>query len=259
MRDSATDSENEHAAIMAVTGVLSEAQQRAIMDEAYRRWPRMCGALVADILEYTSSYDQFLDQTEPFYELWGEQIPDCLSSAPRIAMHALILLGHPLNIGRVVALLQKAGVTEAPRYPDAEVGILPEGGVEADALRIFQRAEQAMRADQVDEDVITVYRQSVRRVSRPGYARNIGDIAAWVTLVDGAAEPVPEPYSPLHDLGVVLAAFQELTGRSNPPAHIRAVSPVLSALARLREHLDLSTAETAEAGLRALIEKGPRP
>jgi hypothetical protein len=240
--------EETHAMLMAVTAALSEAEQRTLLDEAYKRYPRLHGALVADILEYTDNWDEFLNITEPFFELFRDQFPGDLNI--RIAAHALILLGRPLTPPRIMALLQKAGVTAVPRYPDVVAGIVTEDGEDANTLLISARAEQGMRAAGVDEGVITDYRLSVRHATVIGYARNTGDIAAWVTLAD-CHTPMPrKPYEPLHDLAVVVLAAHDGNYRSR-------TSPELAqALANLREHADLHDLASTETSLRLMLGKG---
>lgn len=104
--------EEQHAALMAVEHALTATQQLAVCAEAFRRWPRMRGAKVADILDITVDHDMFLDQTEPFFELHGDELPDGLNYAPIYAAHALIILGERLNVPAVLKLLFRAGVLD---------------------------------------------------------------------------------------------------------------------------------------------------
>jgi hypothetical protein len=75
-------------------------------------WPRLVGASIADVLEHTTSYDLFLDQTEPFYEAHGGEMPP--ASPNTAALHALIILGGELSTDRLRRLLADAGLIPAP-------------------------------------------------------------------------------------------------------------------------------------------------
>ena len=244
--------EERNAALQAVQGALTAAEREQFMDSAIRRWPRFEaeGVTPADVLDYTASYDEFLEATEPFFERFASQLPQGVSLRP--AVHAVILLGKALTPGRVIALLQRAGMTKVPRYPDVEAGLWafePEvyGGVrqpprDASSGMVMARAEQGMRAQGVPEHAITQFRGAVRHTGDQDYPRNMADVAGWVTLVDRVT-PFPQvPYDPSHDLATVLAW-----------AHALPRDPDGQALANLRSHLDLRSAETAEASLRAFF------
>jgi len=243
--------EDPHAVLMAVSHALTDKQQAAICAEAARRWPKMRGAFAVDILDITTDNDYFVGQTDPFFERFGEHIPDGLNFAPLVAAYAFILLGEDLSIARIMALLQKAGITGTPRYSEVEAGVLLPNGHTANVLLIVQRAEQGMRAAGVSEEVLTEFRDALRRTGTPGYARNVGDIAAWVTLVDSCTSLPSRLYDPVHDLAVVVIAADLGCLPSDG-------GEVAQALASLRSHLDLSSTEAAENMLRGLIEKGPR-
>jgi hypothetical protein len=62
----------------------------------------------------TTSYDRFLDQTEPFYEAH----PDELRGARGVtaALHTLIICGRELTVANMIRLLMRAGLV-----PEAEV------------------------------------------------------------------------------------------------------------------------------------------
>jgi hypothetical protein len=240
--------EEQHAALMAVTFALNSVDQAYIRQTVAARWPLMNGAGVADILEHTTSYDMFLAETEPFYEKFASQLPD-KCPATIFVLHALILLGRELSPAKVLAFLQRAGACDAPRYPHVEAGILNEDGSLSNSLLIMARAEHALRAGGVDEGTLTVFRLSVRRAGVPGYARNIGDIARWVTLVDKYTPLTGPKYDPIPDLAVVLLAAYDANYRSRTsPEHAHA-------LTNLREHIGASSAAEAEEHLRMLIER----
>jgi hypothetical protein len=156
-----------HAELTAVAHALT-ADERAQFLAKTSRWPGMDGAEVADILDLTTDHDEFLDQTEAFFMAHDADMPDGLNYAPLFAAHALIILGRPLTVRAVCALLVKAGCMDAPDY------------------------------------------------------------------------------DPTHDLAVVLSILGR-RGDANPV--------IQRAVASLRVHLDTSTAETAEAGLRTLYGK----
>lgn len=244
--------EERHAALMAIQGALTEYERVLFMGTAIRRWPgfESEGTSPADVLDYTTNYDEFLDETEPFLERYGAQLPqDVRLSA---AMHAIVLLRLKLTPGRLIALLQRAGLAEAPRYPEVEVGLLAYAREEpadasvtdANSIMVRARAEQGLRAHGVPESEITEFRNSVRETGVPGWQFNVGDIAAWVTLVDRYTPMPRKVYDPVHDLAVVLA-WTSMHG-------VDGGAPRL-AVTNLRSHLDTRTAETTEASLRAFF------
>jgi hypothetical protein len=236
--------QERHAALMAVASALTEQEQAVFLAKVAATWPRMVGAKVADVLDMMDDHDMFVDQTDPFFELHGEEFPwaDINPCAPRFALYVLILLDQRPTVGRVLVLLQRAGVTEAPKYPHVRAGLRIKAGTAASALLVFIRAEQGMRAHGVPEADITEFRRAVRVV---GGARSLADIAAWVTLVDENTPVLGRPYDPTRDLAVVLA-WTTMHGVD---------APVRPAITNLREHLDLRTAESAEAGLRMFYGK----
>lgn len=96
--------EEYHDALMAVSRALTSAEAVGVCVEAVRRWPRMQGAGVADVLAITTDHDLFLNETESFPD-W-DQLPDFRGNTA--AMHALILLGRPLTLDEVLALVRRA-------------------------------------------------------------------------------------------------------------------------------------------------------
>lgn len=82
--------------------------QNKFLSEVADRWPRLAGATIADVLEMTGDYDMFLEVTEPFYAVHGDELPP-LAGAVRAALHALIILGGELAVTRVLQLLSEAG------------------------------------------------------------------------------------------------------------------------------------------------------
>lgn len=104
-----------HAELTAVAHALTAGEREQFLAKT-SRWPGMDGAEVADILDLTTDHDEFLDQTEPFFEMHGDELPDGLNYAPLFAAHALIILGRPLTVRAVHALLVKAGCMDAPDY-----------------------------------------------------------------------------------------------------------------------------------------------
>jgi hypothetical protein len=108
------------AALNAVAHALTMKERQQFLAAVARQWPRLVGAHVNDVLEYTTDYDLFLGQTEPFYA----QLPVDFPGGPAVifALHALIILGQPLTTTRVLKLLIRAGVIDdSPEVRDAVV------------------------------------------------------------------------------------------------------------------------------------------
>lgn len=244
------------AALMAVAHALTDAQSV----ECMHRFKDVtglspAGMTVADVLDCTTDHDMFLDQTEPFLERFARQMPQDVPLSA--ALHAVILLGKTLTPGRVIALLQRAGMTEVPRYPEVEVGLRVResdlGGVaqvsDANHLVLKARAEQGMRAAGVPEAGITEFRASVRETGIPGFSRSAADIAAWVTLVDRTTAMSRKVYDPVHDLAVVLAWADFLGGPDGGEVRL--------SLDNLRSHLDMRDVETIKSSLFPFHGKGP--
>lgn len=232
------------AALTAVAHALTEDEAMTLLRDVGNLYPHLHGATVADVLDCTTDHDMFLDQTEPFLERFSGQLPqDVRLSA---AMHAIILLHRELTPGRVIALLQRAGMTAVPRYPEVEASLLAYANFSRDYdvnhLVLKARAEQGMRARGVPESEITEFLGSVRYTGVPGYSRNAADIAAWVTLVDRCTATPRKPYDPVDDLAVLLRQYDP----DGPDG-----GQVAQALANLRSHLDMSTPERLGASLRA--------
>jgi hypothetical protein len=241
-----------HAALMAVAHSLNGDEQMTLLRDVGNRWPHLHGATVADVLDYTTDYDEFLGQTELFFERFADQLPDTglRGYATIIAAHAIILLGLELAPARVAYFLQRAGVIEAPRYPEVEVGLLAytelRAHVDANHLLLMARAEQGLRAYGVPEDEITEFRASVRHPEVPGMARNVADIAAWVTLVDRYTAMPRKVYDPADDIAEVLAwVHRDCSGDAS------------QAMANLRSHFDMRGPETIKASLLSFFGKDP--
>lgn len=241
----------QHAALMAVTHSLTAAERTLFLGKVARRYPRLDGAGVADVLDLTTDHDMFLDKTEPFYEKFGGHLPEGAGHATILAVHAIIILELELTPARVTCFLQRAGVLEAPRYPEVEVGLwahadrvqVQSGSIgvrpsDGNHLLLMARAEQGMRAAGIPESEITEFRASVRRTETPGFSRNVADIAKWVTLADKYTEMPRKAYDPMDDLAVVLAWASAEPG-----------DPDYQALDNLRSHLDMRAPETVKASL----------
>jgi len=240
------------AALTAVAHALTDAESVEFM-HGFKgvTGQSPAGMTVAGVLLTTVSMGQLSDKTVPFFERFGDQVPECEGNAAAYAACAILLLGLELAPARLASLLQRAGVTEAPRYPDVEIGLCIHdkdvGGAPcrtgANHLLLMARAEQGLRAAGVDEYEITQFRAAVRETPLPGYSRNVADIAAWVTLVDRYTPLPRKAYDPLDDLAVILAGLYDL-----PLSRAQ-----LAAEANLRSHLDMSTTETIKTSLAGLL------
>jgi hypothetical protein len=246
--------EARNAVLRAVAHSLTEPERARFLAHVAEQWPRLRGADVADVLDITTDHDMFLSRTEPFFERFGEQLPqDVRLSA---AIHAVIILGEELTPARVIARLQRAGVTEAPRYPEVEVGLLGRDpgrspNYDVNHLMLRARAEQGMRAAGVPEDVITEFRASVRHHDdQPGFSRNAADIARWVTFADRWTPLPGKIYDPLADLAVILTYADATDGPKGS-------EEFQQALANLRSHLDMRAPQTIAAGLAAFFGRTP--
>jgi hypothetical protein len=188
----------------AVAGVLTDEQREKFMDTAIRRWGQFEHEEVtpADVLDYTTDYDEFLEQTEPFFSEHGDELP--YGRAHTAVMHALILTGRKLTVDAVIALEQKAGQLPAPQYPDLTVGLRLPTGNPANTLLVFARAQWAMREAGVPESEITRFHYEVREHHAVLSRRALADVARWVMLADDCHMQRPVPYDPVPDLGVLL-------------------------------------------------------
>lgn len=245
------------AALMAVAHSLTVAERAALLGRAVRIVGlSMDGADVADVLDYTDDFDMFLNQTEPFFEKFSDQLPE--SHAVILALHVIILMGWGLTPGRVWSVMQRAGVVDPPRYPEVEAGLVAAiGGLlahagDANHLFIKARAEQGMRAAGIPEDVITEFRASVRETGTPGFSRNMADIARWVTLVDRYTEMPRKVYDPTDDIAIVLAS----TNGWDPDDREFAFQ-LGQALKNLRSHLDMRSAGTVKSSLLPFYGRTP--
>jgi hypothetical protein len=89
--------------LLAIERALT-ADERTAFDTYVRdNWPRLVGATPADVLEHTTSYDMFLDRTEPFFGAHPDELP---TGTPNTAvLHLLIILGReltPLNLAKAL-------------------------------------------------------------------------------------------------------------------------------------------------------------
>lgn len=250
--------EEQHGQLMAVAHALTAAEQTMFLGRVARLYPRLQGAQVADVLDLTADHDMFLDQTEPFFTKFDAQMPDDVHYAPLYAAHVIILMGWGLTPGRVWSVMQRAGVVEAPRYPEVEAGLLvgrDSGGrgqvTDANHLFIKARAEQGMRAAGIPESVITEFRASVRETGTPGSFRNVADIARWVTLVDRYTPLPRKVYDPTDDIAIVLAWADHGNWEDRAPG------PEVAALDNLRSHLDMRSAGTVKFSLLPFYGRTP--
>ena len=106
--------EERHRALTAVAGALTPEETTAFLART-SRWRGIGGAGVADVLEHTTDYDEFLGVTEPFYEEHGTRLPHCHGTI--IAMHALVILQRDLTPEAVTGLLERAGLAGPPYDP----------------------------------------------------------------------------------------------------------------------------------------------
>jgi hypothetical protein len=113
--------EEQHGALTAVAHALTAAEREQFLARTLR-WPGMDGADVADILDMTVNSDQFLNLTEPFFLQYDDQLPDEVNYAAAYAAHALIILDRPLTLPALLALLERAGVIDAPDDKPAAPG-----------------------------------------------------------------------------------------------------------------------------------------
>jgi hypothetical protein len=242
MTSEQTHRNEQHAALMAVAHALTAAEREKFLAKT-SRWRGMDGADVADVLDMTVDHDMFLDTTEPFFEKFADQIPSYEGNhAALYAVHAVIILSQRLTPARVASLLQRAGVVEAPRYPDVEAGLrLVDDGRDANSLMLKARAEQGLRATGISEAVITEFRISVRVTGTPGFSCNVADIAKWVTLVDRYTEMPRKIYDPTDDIALALAYLHKTGVVGGGDAGV--------ALDNLRSHLDMRAAGTIKSSL----------
>jgi hypothetical protein len=146
--------DERHDALMAVARALTQDEQALILAKS-RKWPGMAGAEVADVLDHTVDYDEFLDRTEPFYET----LPTDFPGGPGViyALHSLILLGVPLTTASVRALLARAGLAGPP---PSRPGVTEDG---------------AFRLGNADE-------REARHAASAAVARALGDgQCVWIT------------------------------------------------------------------------------
>lgn len=101
--------EERHAALMAVAHSLTAAEREQFLAKASHWRGLPAGADVADVLDMTTDHDEFLDQTEPFYEAHTD-----LPGMPGVifALHVLIILGQKLTVPAVLRLLLRAGLLD---------------------------------------------------------------------------------------------------------------------------------------------------
>jgi hypothetical protein len=240
--------EERHASLMAVAHSLTAGDRAVFLSRSVRRYPSMDGADVADVLDHTTDYDEFLDRTEPFFARFEAQVPDV--PAVIVAAHLIILMGWELTPARVWSVLQRAGVVEVPRYPEVKVGLhahlaVVRTPVDANHLLLKARAEQGMRAAGVPEHEITEFREGIRATEIPGFGQNVADIARWVTLVDRYTPMPRKVYDPTDDIAALLYAARGTELNDLPE------------MANLRSHLDMRAPQTIKAGLNSFFGKEP--
>jgi hypothetical protein len=219
--------EEWHACLMAIQHALTAQEREQFMDSAIRRWPMFEseGYTPADVLDYTTGYDEFLAQTEPFFAGPGRPDLNAFPKSPAVVMaaHAVILLGRPLAPGYVADILTRAGVMDG----------CPDGG----ACHHECAASASAACFRV---------QCAGPLSWAGFEHN-----RWpddIRVRNGMA-PAPVSYDPSADLAVVLVAAAEANYRAR-------TSPALAgALARLRERVNVSSPEQAEIFIRDLYGK----
>lgn len=119
-----------HDPLLALERSLTPAERAVIDAYVKRHWPRLVGATPADVLEHTTDYDMFLDQTEPFYEACGDQLP--AGTPNTAALHLLIILGRRLTPENLRAALAQAsllppGPAQVAYDPIADLAALIDG------------------------------------------------------------------------------------------------------------------------------------
>jgi len=93
---------------------LDDEETRQFLAEVARRWPRMAGAHVADVLEHTTDYDLFLDATEPFFDEHEAELFSLPDALPVTAvLHLLIIMGRELTMANLLSVLGTAGLLPA--------------------------------------------------------------------------------------------------------------------------------------------------
>lgn len=93
--------------LLAIDRSLTAGERAQALAYVRDHWPRLVGAQVADVLEHTTDYDMFLDQTEPFFEAHTGELSEAPNTA---ALHTLILLGRELTVANVAKVLLAAGL-----------------------------------------------------------------------------------------------------------------------------------------------------
>jgi hypothetical protein len=247
--------EEEHGQLIAVAHALTAVERTMFLGKVARSYPRLNGAGVADVLELTADHDMFLDRTEPFFTKFDAQMPGDVHYAPLYAAHYIILMDLELTPGRVWSVMQRAGVVDAPRFPEVEAGLWAHDGdqgriTDGNHLLVKARAEQGMRAQGIGEDVITEFREGVRATGIPGYGQNMADIARYVTLVDRYTEMPRRVYDPTDDLALVLAEANGVGGVNGPLNSLQAMK-------NLRSHLDMRAAGTIKSSLLPFYGRTP--
>lgn len=152
--------ERQHDALMAVTRALTEDESGIILSKS-ARWPGMAGAGVADVLDHTVDYDEFLNRTEPFYERHTAELGELGDNYGTIyALHALILLDRELTVEAVRSLLARA------------------------AEHVAQRRDAAKRTALAltDGEAVTITHMAVDEVGFPreNLPATLADVLAWL-------------------------------------------------------------------------------
>lgn len=96
-------------ALGAVAAALTPGECAAMMTAGCGATGMSMGGIEpADLLDYTTDHDMFLDRTEPFFDRYMEWLPSTPGCI--FAVHAIILTGRTLSFLAVLELLQRAGL-----------------------------------------------------------------------------------------------------------------------------------------------------
>lgn len=82
---------------LAVQDAMTEDERERALAYINRTYPTMRGAHIADFLQITHDADHFLWLTEPFFEEWGDVIPDEDGTMWAAALIALYIVGPPYS------------------------------------------------------------------------------------------------------------------------------------------------------------------
>lgn len=156
---------------------------------------------------------------------------------------ALTAVAHALTTEERIAFLSYAYVIW-PRLSEADVADVLEATADRDMfLAVTEPFYQAHEAElRQYRPAVTYAMHALVLLQQPL------TVKAVLNLLERAGVTDAPGYDPDHDVIRDLAVVLDDAANSG-----RDKSPVLLARARLRAHLDLSTPESAEAGLRALL------